>query len=347
MTQKLRLATGLIIAAYVIPHLINHALGLISLDAMEAMRRVMSAVWGNAVGGVLLFGSLALHAVLALEAVYRRSHLRLPRWQLAQLGLGIAIPPLIMTHAIGTRATSELLGYDITYPYVLTAIWLGGPWSLVKQTALVLVVWLHLVVGLHFWLRLKPWYPKAVPTLYAMALLVPVLGLLGYFRATADVAQLATDPAWVERLFAQRMSAPPDLDGILKALEPMILGGMAAALLAILAARQVRRLMRNRAGAYRLQYPPDRTLTVPLGQTVLEALRVAGIPHASVCGGRGRCTTCRVRVGDGLDDLPPPEGVERDALARIHAEAEVRLACQIRPRCTPQAVITRSSPATA
>ena len=35
------------------------------------------------------------------------------------------------------------------------------------------------------------------------------------------------------------------------------------------------------------------------GTTVLETLRANGIPHASVCGGRARCTTCRVRVVSG------------------------------------------------
>jgi adenylate cyclase len=67
------------------------------------------------------------------------------------------------------------------------------------------------------------------------------------------------------------------------------------------------------------------------GATVLETLRASGIPHASVCGGRGRCTTCRIRVVKGLDALPAPSGLEADALARIAAPAGMRLACQVRP----------------
>ena len=35
---------------------------------------------------------------------------------------------------------------------------------------------------------------------------------------------------------------------------------------------------------------------VPKGATLLDASRIGGVPHASVCGGRGRCSTCRVRV---------------------------------------------------
>ena len=67
------------------------------------------------------------------------------------------------------------------------------------------------------------------------------------------------------------------------------------------------------------------------GATVLETLRANGIPHASVCGGRARCTTCRIRVVSGLAMLPEPAGLEAAALARIGATAGVRLACQIRP----------------
>jgi adenylate cyclase len=67
------------------------------------------------------------------------------------------------------------------------------------------------------------------------------------------------------------------------------------------------------------------------GATVLETLRANGIPHASVCGGRARCTTCRIRVASGLEALPEPAGLEASALGRIGAAAGVRLACQIRP----------------
>jgi adenylate cyclase len=50
-----------------------------------------------------------------------------------------------------------------------------------------------------------------------------------------------------------------------------------------------------------------------------------------VCGGRARCTTCRVLVTKGLDSLPRPSRLESGALARIGATPEMRLACQIRP----------------
>jgi adenylate cyclase len=67
------------------------------------------------------------------------------------------------------------------------------------------------------------------------------------------------------------------------------------------------------------------------GATVLETLRANGISHAAVCGGRARCTTCRIRVTDGLSSLPEPAGLEAAALSRIGASEGIRLACQLRP----------------
>ena len=64
---------------------------------------------------------------------------------------------------------------------------------------------------------------------------------------------------------------------------------------------------------------------------MLETLRENGIPPASVCGGRARCTTCRILVTKGLGNLPEPSGLEAKALARIGATPGMRLACQICP----------------
>src|SRR5262249_42283650 len=65
--------------------------------------------------------------------------------------------------------------------------------------------------------------------------------------------------------------------------------------------------------------------------SILEASRLANIPHASICGGRGRCSTCRVHIVKGLELLAAPAAVERGTLRHIKAPTQVRLACQTRP----------------
>jgi adenylate cyclase len=90
-------------------------------------------------------------------------------------------------------------------------------------------------------------------------------------------------------------------------------------------------LAERRRGLVRLTYPDGAVARVPRGASVLEASRMAGIPHASVCGGRGRCSTCRVRLLGEPAHLPAPSAAERAVLDRIRAGAGVRLACQVRP----------------
>ena len=61
---------------------------------------------------------------------------------------------------------------------------------------------------------------------------------------------------------------------------------------------------------------------------LLEALVAAGIPVAHLCGGRARCSTCRVRVSSGLDELSAPTEPETEMAQRLDFPAEIRLACQ-------------------
>jgi adenylate cyclase len=100
----------------------------------------------------------------------------------------------------------------------------------------------------------------------------------------------------------------------------------------MLAARLVRTVIeRRRRALVRIAYP-QRSVEVPRGWSVLEASRGFSIPHMSMCGGNARCSTCRVRVLAGGANCPAPEAMEQRTLERIHAPADVRLACQLRPR---------------
>jgi adenylate cyclase len=103
-------------------------------------------------------------------------------------------------------------------------------------------------------------------------------------------------------------------------------------ILALLAARAVRGVfLAKRARPHLFYSPGNHTVDLLPGATLLESIRAAGIPHASICGGRGRCSTCRVRVGEGAEHLPPPDEAEKKVLARVTESPSVRLACQIRP----------------
>jgi adenylate cyclase len=99
----------------------------------------------------------------------------------------------------------------------------------------------------------------------------------------------------------------------------------------VLAARLLRTVRERRVGRIRITFGVGRRLWVPRGYSVLEASDLAGLPHAGLCGGRGRCSLCRVRVLGGVA-LPPPKAREQVVLERLSVgAAAVRLACQFRP----------------
>jgi len=66
MIRRLRLTSGLVMLAYVTMHLLNHAVGLISLNAMEEVLWYIFRIWTNLPAQLLLYGSFLVHYALAL-----------------------------------------------------------------------------------------------------------------------------------------------------------------------------------------------------------------------------------------------------------------------------------------
>jgi adenylate cyclase len=329
--RRTRLVTGLILLTYLSTHLLNHALGLISLDAMESGRVWFLALWRNPVGTAALYTSLLTHFSLALWSLYQRRHLRIPLWEALQLTLGLSIPPLLSLHFVGTRMSHEWLGVEDSYSLLVLTLWHASPWDGLKQTVLITVASLHGSIGVHFWLRLRPWYRRVAPIFLGCALLLPVLGLLGFTQAGHEVDNLvARDPNWIAQVLQQSKVPPRSQRESVYRLDDAIVATYVLAVILTLLARIARDMVERRR-RIRVTYPDGREVAVPRGFSILEASRFAGIPHASVCGGRGRCSTCRVRVTEGFGKQPPPSAAEQRVLERVGAPPNVRLACQLRP----------------
>ena len=99
--RLVRLVTGLIVAAFVVGHFLNHSLGVVSIEAMDRLRVALAFWWRSHVGTALLYGALLTHFALALTSLYGRSTLRMPVWEAAQMLLGLAIPPLLIYFLVG------------------------------------------------------------------------------------------------------------------------------------------------------------------------------------------------------------------------------------------------------
>jgi len=329
--RRVRLWSGMVLFAYLTTHLANHALGLVSFTALEAGRDWFLLLWRNPLGTVVLYGALASHLVLALWSLYQRRRLRMSLWEAIQLLLGLAIPPLLTTHVVGTRLAHAWFDVTDSYTHVVLALWWFRPDLGVRQVIVVLLAWLHGCIGMHFWLRLQPWYTRVVPGFFGVAILLPTLALLGFVQAGREVSAHVREAGWLQEVLEESNAPDAAARQRLNQVRTVVPVAFGAAIGAILVARAVRRRFEPRLETIQITYPEGPHVVVPVGFSVLEASRSAKIPHASVCGGRGRCSTCRVRIVQGGASLPPESVEERRVLDRVGAPPNVRLACQLRP----------------
>lgn len=344
--RQTRLATGLVLFTYVTTHFINHALGNVSIAAMESGLKLQKAIWQSLPGAVILYAAFLIHMCLGFSTLYSRRDFRFTRAEATQLVLGLTIPFLLVDHFLGTRVSLSLYGTEKGYAEELLKFWVRSPFFGVLQGLLLLIVWIHGCIGIWFWLRLKRFYHAAKETLFAIAILIPVLALLGNYQGGRLIQLAAEDANWVASRFPPSRVGTPAQNAQLVTDRYALLGLLAVVLLSIFLARGLRTRAERRRGMVTISFL-TRSVRAPVGLSVLEACLRHDIPHAHVCGGRGRCSTCRIRVISSGEPLPPISPAELTALKRFGAGAHVRLACQLRPTCDVVAVALLSPDITA
>src|SRR5262245_21246049 len=313
---------------------------------------------------VLLLAALT-HVALGLYKLALRGTLRMPWWELLQIAVALAIPFLLLPHIVETRVANWAYGARNGYLSELYGLW---PDRAITQTLLLLLVWAHSCIGLHYWLRTASGYAKVAPVLLALAIAVPALAIAGLVVAGRETAEIMSEPGAVARLSEQgRWPNDAQIQTLMR-LETMLLWVFAGLLGLVAAIYAYRKLPGMPGGPDRRRrtdapadvvsdvasdVPSNVTGDVPSdaqrpavisfhdgpavaakpGMTLLEISRSHGIAHASICGGRARCGTCRVRIQHGIESLPPPERAEAATLRSLDLDgtASIRLACQIRP----------------
>jgi len=319
----MRLASGVVLFTYVATHLANHAMGLVSLAAADAVRLAFVAVWRSAPLTLVFYGALCVHILLAFAALYDRRTLRMPPLELVRIALGLCIPFLLASHFVGTRIAYELYGREDDYASVVWRIWSNDRGY--GQLTFLCIAWLHGCLGIHFVLRHRARYRERFYLFFAFAVVLPLLAALGFWSMAREIAARPPGgglaPAYLDLVVNTR----------LQAITQWLTTFFAALVAAVFLGRAVRSWRDRAAGRTIALAYPGRNIRVPRGWSVLEASRAHGIPHLSLCGGRARCSTCRVRITGDLANAPPPLDVEQKTLTRIGADAQVRLACQLRP----------------
>ncbi len=325
MTRRLRIITGLILFVYVTGHLVNLSLGLVSIELMDAWRETFQTPWDNPVGGTLLLGSLIVHAVLGLSALYYRNTLKMTSSDAIQFISGLLIVPMLTSHLIGIKLGAILLAqYEPTYGGTIYYFWIQSPLEGLRQIFVLVLVWIHGAIGVLTFFRLQKWWPKYGGYINPLIVLVPLVAMLGFAEAGKQI--IDANPNYVEAGLSPELQ---DVLNTLSAVKWWIVSIYALILLLVLAGRIVR--LHNNNDYAHIQYagcPPISTLT---GASLLEIAVAHHIPHASLCRGRGRCGTCRVRILASDGTLDDPTELEQATLDKFGAGPNERLACQVKP----------------
>ncbi len=330
--RQIRFGCGLVLFSYLVSHFLNHALGNISMDALATGLYYHAAFWQFLPVAVVLYTAALVHSGLGIWALYERRQFRWKAIEPLQLVLGLSIPALVIAHIAGVRLGETLFGHEKLYPQVFYAYWVVRPYKTLQMFAVLLIAWIHGCIGLYFWLRMKAFYQRAAPFLLAAAVLVPTLAMLGLYQGGRSVVADSESAEWRAKNLSQRQVGTTEEQAVLESIVDYFLVGYLGLIGLVLLAKGVRALNERRGGMISLSFGNGRTVRVPKGLSVLEASLRYNVPHASVCGGRARCSTCRIRVIGDCSALPEPSQREAFVLNRVGAtDPSIRLACQLRP----------------
>ena len=239
---------------------------------------------------------------------------------------------LMIAHIIGVRLGQTLYGHEKLYPQVLFLYWISAPYRIWLMLAVMTIAWVHGCIGLYFWLRMKAFFKRAAPFLLAVAVLIPTLAMLGFLSGRPHGHRQRQRRMAGGEPHAAARSARGRSSAVLDRITDYFLIGYLGLIGIALLASGARAINERRRGMVNLSYGNGRTVRVPKGLSVLEASLRNNVPHASVCGGRARCSTCRIRIIGDCSALPEPSQREAFVLGRVGtSDPSIRLACQLRP----------------
>src|SRR5439155_5268369 len=111
-----------------------------------------------------------------------------------------------------TRVAWWHTGSDDRYARLLLFFWVQAPERGAWQAVALAAAWTHACIGVHYWLRFRPWYPRVAGALFTVALLLPTLALAGFVAGVREVTALARTPVCKHALI--RVTPPRGPPGV-------------------------------------------------------------------------------------------------------------------------------------
>ena len=203
-TRHFRLASGLVMLAYLSQHLVTHMLGIHSLALAEDGLRLSIRIWQSPLGTALLYGAFAIHFALALYTLYERRHWKLPVIEWIRLWAGFSLPLLLIGHAVGTRLAVALYGIQPSYTRTIEGLIHAG--SQGWQVALLAPGWVHGCLGLWLTLRHLPVFVRARQVLLVLMLAMPLLSAVGFVQMSREIEARGLAPIQLSTVNAERVA---------------------------------------------------------------------------------------------------------------------------------------------
>lgn len=321
--------TGWILFTYAITHLLNHSVGIFGLEPLEKGRLIFVGFWRFGVLEWLVISSALLHFLMVLHKLFFKKTFRgLHRAEWIQIILGFLIAVTLTHHIMETKIASEL--FDVTDSYTYYLYW-SPAYAIWIFIFTLIIIWWHGTIGIRYFIQQKDWYPKWSNWLTGLAVGLPILAIAGVINAQQEVNRLSQDQSWSRMLELQSNPQGVNLYEWEESWTYTFTGLYLLSIMVFFAARKVIWYLNKRHRGIDVKYLEGTVVKMMPGASLLEASLQARIPHAHVCGGRGRCSTCRVEIITGMEHLPPPSPAESELLSRIRGSHSMRLACQTRP----------------
>ena len=348
--RKIRIISGSILFAYVIMHLLNHSINIFSIDLADAVRSsYFHPVWQNPVGLVLLYGSFVAHMILGFSSILTRKSFKMKAKDWIQIIFPVLALLFLLQHIAASFAITKIFGGEESYS-LLFAVMNTDPLSEIIIGAILfslmtIFIWVHGVIGLDAYLKQQAVhhnrfgfylrFPSLFRFIYWVVPIGAVLGWLSGLRNMSFIAQIQSFeldmpiPNYLGSIIFKFV--PQEAFPVLLQIEPIVMKYYPIFVLFVILVCIFNVIRARFFGRIIVSYPGGETVSIPKGTSVLEASRKGKIPHQSVCGGRGRCTTCRVKVTANEGTLTSPSAHEIKAIERVGLDDNVRLACQLRP----------------
>ena len=329
LIRRARMYSGLVIFLYVTVHLVNHSTGLISLEAMEGLRQRVSAFNRHIIVTVILYTALLVHALLGFQHLLTRRSFKMSAKDWIQLVTSFILPLALLPHMLASSYAPRFKDTQANYKLVLDGTLEDG--GIYFMGLFVIFVWVHGIIGITSMVKFHPVYQKYKNAFLVISWLLPILAVLGAFTASKELATgIENNKISMEQVYAAS-NIGKDLEAELMQTSDILMLNYLYVLLAVTLFVFVVHQLRKAFRKIKITYPNGKEVRVTKGTSILEASREHRIGHVSMCGGRGRCSTCRVRVMSDLEALPPRNGIERVVAERLSLQDNVRLACQLRP----------------